>query len=119
MPATFHGQRCGSGATGDRHAQTFEEGDVYLLETPFEGFFADRYLMDFYDAAERGICSRMHLHTGLRFVRMMTGPATHIRVGALSPFVVTDVPGVTPSGPSASPTTCPTPRPACTASGTT
>ncbi|MGV9634888.1 hypothetical protein ACWDO0_11955 [Nocardia rhamnosiphila] len=86
-------------AQGIVRAQTFEEGDVYLLETPFEGFFADRYLMDFYDAAERGICSRMHLHTGLRFVRMMTGPGTHIRVGALSPFVVTDVPGVTPFRP--------------------
>ncbi|MFC3965219.1 hypothetical protein [Nocardia jiangsuensis] len=80
-------------------AQTFEEGDVYMVEKPFDGFFADRYLMDFYDTAERGICSRMHLHTGLRFVRMMTGPGTSIRVGSLSPFVVTDVPGVTPFAP--------------------
>lgn len=86
-------------ADGIVRSQTFEEGDVYLVETPFDGFFADRYLMDFYDAAERGICSRMHLHTGLRFVRMMTGPDTHIRVGSLSPFVVTDIPGVTPFRP--------------------
>lgn len=76
-------------------AQTFEEGDVYMLESPFEGFFADRYLMDFYDVNRRGVCSRMHLHTGLRFVRMMTGPDTRIRVASLSPFVVTDVEGVT------------------------
>lgn len=77
-------------------AQTFEEGDVYMIETPFDGFFADRYIMDFYNVEERGICSRMHLHTGLRFVRMMTGPDTHIRVSSLSPFTVTHVPGVTP-----------------------
>lgn len=77
-------------------AQAFEEGDVYMLEQPFDGFFADRYLMDFYDIRERGICSRMHLHTGLRFVRMMTGPDTQIRVGSLSPFRVTNIPGVTP-----------------------
>jgi hypothetical protein len=71
-----------------RRAQQFEEGDVYLLEAPFEGFFADRYLMDFYDVRERDICSRMHLHTGLRFVRMMTGPDTTIRVSSLTAFVV-------------------------------
>ena len=59
-----------------------------MLEPPFEGFFADRYLMDFYDTAERDICSRMHLHTGLRFVRMMTGPETTIRVSSLSPITV-------------------------------
>ena len=69
-------------------AQEFEEGDVFMLEPPFEGFFADRYLMDFYDTAERDICSRMHLHTGLRFVRMMTGPETTIRVSSLSPITV-------------------------------
>ncbi|MBF6177592.1 Uncharacterised protein [Nocardia otitidiscaviarum] len=86
-------------ADGIVRAQTFEEGEVYLIETPFDGFFADRYLMDFYDAEERGICSRMHLHTGLRFVRMMTGPDTHIRVGSLSPFTVTHIPGVTPFAP--------------------
>ncbi|WP_282779186.1 MULTISPECIES: hypothetical protein [unclassified Nocardia] len=86
-------------ADGIVRAQTFEEGEVYLIETPFDGFFADRYLMDFYDAEERGICSRMHLHTGLRFVRMMTGPDTHIRVGSLSPFTVTQIPGVTPFAP--------------------
>ncbi len=77
-------------------SQVFEEGYVYMLESPFEGYFADRYLMDFYDVRERGICSRMHLHTGLRFVRMMTGPDTVIRVSSLSPFELTFVDGVTP-----------------------
>ncbi|GAA0636771.1 hypothetical protein GCM10010174_68080 [Kutzneria viridogrisea] len=80
-------------------AQTFEEGDVYMLASPFDGYFADRYLMDFYDVEERDICSRMHLHTGLRFVRMMTGPGTRIRVSSLSPFIVSDVRGVTPFSP--------------------
>ena len=84
---------------GITRAQVFEEGDVYMLEKPFDGYFSSRYLMDFYDVEERGICSRMHLHTGLRFVRMMTGPYTVIRVGSLSPFVVTDIPGVTPFAP--------------------
>ncbi|HTZ44967.1 MAG TPA: hypothetical protein VMB79_13975 [Jatrophihabitans sp.] len=79
-------------------AQTFEEGDVYMLASPYDGYFADRYLMDFYDVDERDICSRMHLHTGLRFVRMMTGPDTRIRVSSLSPFRVTEVDGVTPFG---------------------
>lgn len=86
-------------ADGITRAQVFEEGDVYMLEKPFDGYFSSRYLMDFYDVEERGICSRMHLHTGLRFVRMMTGPDTVIRVGSLSPFVVTDIPGVTPFQP--------------------
>ena len=86
-------------ADGVVRAQTFEEGEVYMVEKPFDGFVADRYLMDFYDVEERGLCSRMHLHTGLRFVRMMTGPGTHIRVGSLSPFVVTQVAGVTPFRP--------------------
>ncbi|MET8136335.1 MULTISPECIES: hypothetical protein [unclassified Streptomyces] len=76
-------------------AQTFEEGDVYMLASPFDGYVADRYLMDFYDVEERDICSRMHLHTGLRFVRMMTGPGTRIRVSSLSPFIVGGVPGIT------------------------
>ncbi|WP_189106407.1 hypothetical protein [Streptomyces camponoticapitis] len=76
--------------------QTFEEGDVYMLEAPFDDFFADRYLMDFYNVEERGVCSRMHMHTGLRFVRMMTGPDTRIRVSSLSPFETTGVTGVTP-----------------------
>ncbi|SEI67573.1 hypothetical protein SAMN04488058_101312 [Deinococcus reticulitermitis] len=84
---------------GITRAQVFEEGDVYMLEKPFDGYFASRYLMDFYDVDERGICSRMHLHTGLRFVRMMTGPDTLIRVGSLSPFAVTNVAGVTPFQP--------------------
>lgn len=83
-------------ADGIVRAQTFEEGDVYMLAAPFDDYFADRYLMDFYDVEERDICSRMHLHTGLRFVRMMTGPGTRIRVSSLSPFIVGDVPGVTP-----------------------
>src|SRR5882757_292220 len=69
-------------------AQTFEEGFVYMAEPPFEGYFADRYIMDFYDVRERQICSRMHLHTGLRFVRMMTGPDTTIRVSSLSQFEI-------------------------------
>jgi hypothetical protein len=86
-------------ADGIVRAQTFEEGEVYMIEKPFDGFFADRYLMDFYDVEVRGICSRMHLHTGLRFVRMMTGPDTSIRVGSLSPFDVTQVEGVTPFRP--------------------
>jgi hypothetical protein len=81
-------------------SQTFEEGDVYMLEKPFDGYFADRYLMDFYDVEDRGICSRMHLHTGLRFVRMMTGPDTRIHVSSLSSFDLTDVAGVTPFCPS-------------------
>lgn len=69
-----------------RRAQTFEEGEVYMSSPPYEGYFADRYIMDFYDVKTRDICSRMHLHTGLRFVRMMTGPDTTIRVSSLSPF---------------------------------
>ncbi|MEE1927170.1 hypothetical protein V1J52_03060 [Streptomyces sp. TRM 70351] len=86
-------------ADGVVRSQTFEEGEVYMVEKPFDGFVADRYLMDFYDVEERGLCSRMHLHTGLRFVRMMTGPHTRIRVGSLSPFTVTEVAGVTPFRP--------------------
>ena len=85
--------------TGDiQRAQQFEEGDVYMLEAPFEGFFADRYLMDFYDVRSRDICSRMHLHTGLRFVRMMTGPATTILVSSLSPLEVVPSVGWTGGG---------------------
>lgn len=79
--------------------QQFEEGDVYMAEKPYEGYFADRYIMDFYNIEERGICSRMHIHTGLRFVRMMTGPETQIRVGSLTPFEVTNIQGVTPFQP--------------------
>ena len=86
--------------TADRdgivRAQSFEEGEVYMLESPFDEYFADRYLMDFYDVEDRGICSRMHLHTGLRFVRMMTGPNTVIRVSSLSPFELTRIEGITP-----------------------
>ncbi|MFD6876637.1 hypothetical protein ACWGHM_21065 [Streptomyces sp. NPDC054904] len=80
---------------GITRAQTFEEGDVYMLAAPYEAYEADRYLMDFYDVVDRDICSRMHLHTGLRFVRMMTGPDTRIRVSSLAPIRITDVPGVT------------------------
>jgi len=76
-------------------AQVFEEGHVYMLDAPFDGYFADRYLMDFYDVIDRDVCSRMHLHTGLRFVRMMTGPDTRIRVSSLSAFHITTVAGVT------------------------
>lgn len=83
------------GEHGIVRAQVFEEGDVYMLESPFEGFFADRYLMDFFDVESRDICSRMHIHTGLRFVRMMTGPQTRIRASSLSTFEITTVQGVT------------------------
>jgi hypothetical protein len=82
-------------ADGIIRAQTFEEGEVYMLGAPFDDYPPDRYLMDFYDVIERDICSRMHLHTGLRYVRMMTGPDTRIRVSSLSPFDITHVPGVT------------------------
>lgn len=86
-------------SNGITRAQTFEEGDVYMTSAPYTGFFADRYLMDFYDAIERDICSRMHLHTGLRFVRMMTGPGTRIRVSSLAPIGLTYVDSVTPFAP--------------------
>jgi len=94
---TAHATAAASTPDGDGivRAQTFEEGDVYMLESPFDGYFADRYLMDFYDVTNRGICSRMHLHTGLRFVRMMTGERTRIRVSSLSPIEVVQVEGVT------------------------
>ncbi|MEH0402874.1 hypothetical protein ACFY7V_03545 [[Kitasatospora] papulosa] len=85
----------GPNEDGITRAQTFEEGDVYMLAAPYEQYEADRYLMDFYDVIDRDICSRMHLHTGLRFVRMMTGPDTRIRVSSLAPIQVTDVDGVT------------------------
>lgn len=93
-----HRSRVATTANGDGivRAQTFEEGDVYMLAQPYDGYFADRYLMDFYDVTERNLCSRMHLHTGLRFVRMMTGPGTRIRVSSLTPFAVTHIPDVTP-----------------------
>lgn len=67
-----------------RRAQEFEEGEVYMLEPPFDGYFADRYLMDFYDVRQRDVCSRMHMHTGIRFVRLMTGADTAIRISSLS-----------------------------------
>lgn len=80
---------------GVTRSQVFEEGDVYMIDKPFDDYVADRYIMDFYDVADRDLCSRMHLHTGLRFVRIMTGPDTQVRVSSLSPIEVTDVPGVT------------------------
>lgn len=94
LPATLTADR-----DGITRAQTFEEGDVFMLEAPSEQFHADRYLMDFYNVTERGICSRMHLHTGLRFVRLMTGPDTNIRVSSLAPFDLRTVPGLTPFTP--------------------
>ncbi|MFG1858457.1 hypothetical protein ACGFJT_41960 [Actinomadura geliboluensis] len=87
------------GKDGVVRAQQFEEGQVYMLAAPAPGFCADRYLMDFYDVGERGMCSRMHLHTGLRFVRLMTGPQTEILVSSLSPFQLCWVEGVTPFQP--------------------
>lgn len=88
-------QACSHDDEGIVRAQTFEEGTVYMLASPYEDYFADRYLMDFYDVDERDICSRMHFHTGLRFVRMMTGVDTWIRASSLSPFRMTSTPGVT------------------------
>ena len=76
-------------------AQKFEEGDVLMTAAPFDGFTADRYVMDFYDVDERDICSRMHFHTGMRFVRIMTGPDTRLRISALSPMRVTEPAGLT------------------------
>lgn len=81
-------------ADGITRAQTFEEGDVYMLARPTDGYFADRYLMDFYNVKDRGICSRMHYHTGIRFVRMMTGPDTTIRISSLRPFEWGNIPSV-------------------------
>ncbi len=79
--------------SGVQRAQRFEEGNVYLLEPPFSNFIADRYIMDFFDVDEQQICSRMHMHTGCRFVRMMTGPQTHIRVSSFSQFMCGSSPG--------------------------
>lgn len=76
------------GAELEGRAQKFEEGDVFLLASAYEGFDASRYLMDFYDVREEDICSRMHFHTGSRLVRIMTGPDTHLRIGTLSRPVV-------------------------------
>lgn len=80
---------------GVTRSQVFEEGDVYMIDKPFDDYVADRYIMDFYDVIDRDLCSRMHLHTGLRLVRIMTGPDTQVRVSSLSPIIVTDAPGVT------------------------
>ena len=65
-------------------AQVFEEGSVYMLAPPNDRFGADRYIMDFYDVRDQGSCSRMHLHTGMRYVRIMTGPDTRVRISTLS-----------------------------------
>lgn len=78
-------------------AQYFEEGLVYMLAKPIDGYSASRYVMDLYNVGERGTCSRMHYHTGARMVRLITGEDTTIRVSALSPFHYTYVDGVTPS----------------------
>ncbi|MFI9508295.1 hypothetical protein [Nocardia sp. NPDC052566] len=93
-----HGADAARARDGDGvvRAQSFEEGDVYLLDKPFDGFSADRYLMDFGDVGDVDFCARMHLHTGPRFVRIMTGPDTRIRVCSLSPFDIGYVDGVTP-----------------------
>lgn len=76
---------------GVTRAQIFEEGRVFLLEKPFEKYPTDRYLMAFYDVNEQGICSRMHVHTGTRFVRIMTGADTTLRISSLSPFKLHDI----------------------------
>ncbi|MEU1401643.1 hypothetical protein ABZ471_04625 [Streptomyces sp. NPDC005728] len=77
-------------------AQYFEEGLVYMLAKPMDGYSASRYVMDLFNVGERGACSRMHYHTGARMVRLITGEDTTIRVSALSPFHYTYVDGVTP-----------------------
>ncbi|WP_207892287.1 hypothetical protein [Streptacidiphilus pinicola] len=71
-------------ADGIVRAQQFEEGDVLMLTPPNDSFAADRYLMDFYDIRTKDLCSRMHLHTGMRYVRIMTGQETTIRISTLS-----------------------------------
>ena len=98
MVRTAHATRyaCEPNDDGIVRAQRFEEGDVYMVECPFDGYESDRYLMDFYNIRDRGVCSRMHIHTGTRMVRMMTGPQTEIRVSSLSPFEVDFVEGITP-----------------------
>lgn len=75
-------------------AQTFEEGAVYLVAPPFDGFVADRYLMDFYDVNDRGLCSRLHMHIGSRLLRLMTGPDTQLRISTLTPVELIEVEGV-------------------------
>lgn len=77
-------------------AQYFEEGHVYMLAKPADGYPASRYCMDLFNVSERGACSRMHYHTGARMVRLITGDDTTIQVSALSPFRYTYVDGVTP-----------------------
>ncbi|WP_055697918.1 hypothetical protein [Streptomyces silaceus] len=77
-------------------AQHFEEGLVYMLAKPADGYAASRYCMDLFNVGERGSCSRMHYHTGARMVRLITGEDTTIRVSTLSPFHYTYVEGVTP-----------------------
>jgi hypothetical protein len=77
-------------------AQYFEEGLVYMLAKPLDGYSASRYCMDLFNVGDREACSRMHYHTGARMVRLMTGSDTSIRVSALSPFHYTYVDGVTP-----------------------
>lgn len=81
-------RNCMDDSDGITRAQRFEEGEVLMLSPPNDQFTADRYLMDFYDTRDRDLCSRMHLHTGMRYVRMMTGIETHIRVSTLSEPIV-------------------------------
>ncbi|MFC1412985.1 hypothetical protein ACEZCY_08725 [Streptacidiphilus sp. N1-12] len=82
------GHKMGSNNTPDAdgivRAQQFEEGDVLMLTPPNDSFAADRYLMDFYDVRTKDLCSRMHLHTGMRYVRIMTGRETSVRISTLS-----------------------------------
>lgn len=62
-------------------AQNFEEGAVFMVGSPWQGFAASRYVMDFYDVTDKQICARMHYHTGMRFVRFFIGTDTSVRVG--------------------------------------
>ncbi|MEU8678275.1 hypothetical protein [Streptomyces sp. NPDC048560] len=81
-------------ADGIVRAQQFEEGDVLMLTPPNDNFAADRYLMDFYDVRTKDLCSRMHMHTGMRYVRIMTGKCTRVRISTLAePKILTKVVG--------------------------
>lgn len=75
---------------GNVRAQTFEEGEVAMAVEPSTSFPPDLYLMDFFDTRTREICSRMHKHTGQRFVMIFTGPDTIVQTSSLSPIVLRD-----------------------------
>ena len=77
-------------ARGNVRAQTFEEGEVALAVEPAKDFAPDLYIMDFYDTRTREICSRMHMHTGMRMVTIITAPETTIQISSLTPMVVRD-----------------------------